>query len=125
MPRKQSTCTTGTRYTQVYLISRLLFYPMTSPPRVPEGGIPTVVSTHAGREDAARILAQRSGLIAIATDRASSFRYDDRALLLHLRRADPPIFLVPPEGIRDDVREVLAPVVNGEKWVVHAAVTDL
>src|SRR5699024_9202129 len=25
----------------------------------------------------------------------------------------------------DDVREVLAPVVNGEEWVVHAAVTDL
>lgn len=98
---------------------------MTSPRRVPEGGIPTVVSTRAGVEDAARILAQGSGPIAIDTERASSFRYDDRAFLIQLRRADTPIFLVAPEGIRDDVREVLAPVVNGEKWVVHAAVTDL
>src|SRR5699024_2584462 len=125
MPRKQSTCTTGTRYTQVYLISRLLFYPMTSPRRVPEVGIPTVVSTRAGVEDAARILAQGSGPIAIDTERASSFRYDDRAFLIQLRRADTQIFLVAPEGIRDEVREVLAPVVNGETLVVLAAVTYL
>ena len=47
------------------------------------------------------------------------------AFLIQLRRADTPIILIAPEGIRNDVREVLSPVINGEEWVVHAAVTDL
>lgn len=98
---------------------------MNSPRRVPEGGIPTVFSTRNGVIEAARILAQGSGPIAIDTERASSFRYDDRAFLIQLRRPDTPIVLIAPEGIRSDVREFLAPVINGEEWIVHAAATDL
>ena len=93
--------------------------------KLPEGGIPTLFHTPAGVAEAARILAQGSGPIAIDTERASSFRYDDRAFLIQLRRADTPVVLIAPEGIRDTVRALLSPVINGQKWVVHAAATDL
>ena len=93
--------------------------------KLPEGGIPTLFHTPAGVAEAARILAQGSGPIAIDTERASSFRYDDRAFLIQLRRADTPVVLIAPEGIRDTVRDLLSPVINGQKWVVHAAATDL
>lgn len=78
---------------------------MSSARSIPEGGIPTVFHTRAGIAKAARILAQGSGPIAIDTERASSFRYDDRAFLIQLRRADTPIILIAPEGVREAVRE--------------------
>lgn len=98
---------------------------MSSARSIPEGGVPTVFHTRAGIAKAARILAQGSGPIAIDTERASSFRYDDRAFLIQLRRADTPIILIAPEGVREAVRECLAPVINGLEWVVHASATDL
>lgn len=98
---------------------------MTSSHRVPDGGIPAVYTTRNGVKEAARILSQGTGPIAIDTERASSYRYDDRAFLIQLRRADTPNVLIAPEGIRGDVRELLSPVINGQEWIIHAAATDL
>ena len=91
----------------------------------PLDGIPAVFDTRDGLHTAARTLAAGHGPIAIDTERASAYRYDDRAFLLQLRRAGSGTVLIDPEGRRDDVRNLIGPVVNGADWVLHAAPSDL
>ncbi|AIG64035.1 hypothetical protein CATYP_04535 [Corynebacterium atypicum] len=75
--------------------------------------------------DGARRLAEGRGPFAVDTERASGFRFDDRVFLLQVRRRGAGTFLFAPEGHRDELSRTLAPVLTGEQWVVHAAVTDL
>lgn len=74
---------------------------------------------------AAETLAAGRGPFAIDTERASGFRYDDRAFLVQIRRRDAGIFLIDPEGHRPAATQALAPVLNNQDWVLHAAATDL
>lgn len=90
----------------------------------PRGGVPELRDTADSIAAAAQILSQLSGPIAIDTERASAFRYDDRAFLLQIRREETSL-LIDPEGHRALVRDTLAPVLNEELWVLHAASTDL
>ncbi|AKK11256.1 HRDC domain-containing protein [Corynebacterium uterequi] len=73
----------------------------------------------------ARRLADGRGPIAIDTERASGIRYDDRAFLVQFHRRGAGTVLVAPEGYRDEVRDIISPVVNDCDWVLHAAVSDL
>ena len=91
----------------------------------PADGIPAVVDTLDGLRTAARALASGRGPIAIDTERASAYRYDDRAFLVQLRRAGSGTILIDPEGRRDAVRDIIGPVVSGADWVLHAAPSDL
>lgn len=52
----------------------------------PREGIPRVLSTPADFTAAASALASGQGPLAIDTERASGFRYDDRAFLVQVRR---------------------------------------
>ncbi|WP_070614506.1 HRDC domain-containing protein [Corynebacterium sp. HMSC067D03] len=74
---------------------------------------------------AAAALAEGRGAYAIDTERAASFRYDDRAFLVQIYRRDTDTYLFAPEGNRDALHDALAPVINGEDWIIHAAVDDL
>ncbi|GAB3075534.1 HRDC domain-containing protein [Corynebacterium aquatimens] len=74
---------------------------------------------------AAESLAAGRGPFAIDTERASSFRYDDRAFLVQIARRDAGTFLIAPEHHRHDMREIFAPVVGGTDWILHAAPEDL
>lgn len=74
---------------------------------------------------AAAALAEGRGAFAIDTERASSFRYDDRAFLVQIYRRDTETFLFAPEGNRKALHDALAPVINGEEWIIHAAIDDL
>ena len=98
---------------------------MTELRTVPLQGIPPVLDKLEDIASAAQQLAQGSGAFAIDTERASAFRYDDRAFLLQIRRADTPIFLIDPEAGRTEVSQILTPVLNGQHWVLHAAHSDL
>ncbi|MEX3503874.1 HRDC domain-containing protein [Corynebacterium sp. LK2510] len=73
---------------------------------------------------AARLLRGR-GPFALDTERASAYRYDDRAFLIQVHRRGSGTFLIAPEGHRDDVERILAPVLNGQEWILHAAGEDL
>ena len=53
---------------------------------LPSGGVPPLIDTPAGFHAAASALAAGQGPIAVDTERASGFRYDDRAFLLQIRR---------------------------------------
>lgn len=74
---------------------------------------------------AAETLAAGRGAFAVDTERASAFRYDDRAFLVQIYRRDAGTFLFAPEGHRSALTDALAPVVNGTDWILHAASDDL
>lgn len=85
----------------------------------------TLVDTPEGYRRAAALLEGGRGPLAIDTERASAYRYDDRAFLVQVYRRGSGTFLFAPEGHRDELSAALAPVVNGEDWIVHAAPEDL
>ena len=84
-----------------------------------------LVDTPEGYRRAADALAEGRGPFAVDTERASAYRYDDRAFLVQIYRPGAGTFLIAPEGHRDDVAAILGPVVNGEDWIIHAAAEDL
>lgn len=75
--------------------------------------------------DAARALQAGRGPFAVDTERASAFRYDDRAFLVQIHRRGAGTFLIAPEGHREAVRQIFQPVLGGAEWIIHAAGEDL
>jgi ribonuclease D len=65
-----------------------------------------------------------SGPIAVDAERASGFRYSQRAYLVQLRRAGAGTALIDPIPLRSDL-SALAPALVGAEWVLHAANQDL
>ncbi|MGO1274823.1 MAG: hypothetical protein ACTMIG_02465 [Corynebacterium variabile] len=90
----------------------------------PREGLPPLADTSDAVVDVAEVLATGSGPVAVDTERASGFRFDDRAWLVQLRRAGAGTHLVDP-AVVPDAGELLAPVLNDLPWVLHAAHTDL
>ena len=68
--------------------------------RRPAAGIPPVLTTPEDFHEAAEAIAGGHGPIAIDTERASAFRYNDRAFLVQIKRAGAGTFLFAPEGVR-------------------------
>lgn len=72
---------------------------------------------------AARALADGEGPVAVDVERASGFRYSQRAYLVQVFRRGAGVFLFDPPALED-----LAPLqdaIGGEEWVLHAASQDL
>jgi ribonuclease D len=65
-----------------------------------------------------------SGPIAVDAERASGFRYSQRAYLVQLRRAGAGTALVDPIAFDSDLGP-LAAALTGPEWVLHAANQDL
>ncbi|MGV9482062.1 HRDC domain-containing protein [Gordonia aichiensis] len=98
--------------------------PVVEPLLSPADGVPPVLSRAADFSAAAERLAAGSGPIAVDTERASGYRYSQRAYLIQLRRAGAGSFLLDPIS----EPEALAPVIealDGPEWVLHAADQDL
>lgn len=91
----------------------------------PRDGVPPLLSTPAEFEAAADLLAGGTGPFALDTERASGFRYDDRAFLIQIRRRGAGTLLFDPESYRPELSRALAPVLNDQEWIIHAAATDL
>jgi len=72
----------------------------------------------------AKEIAAGSGPIAVDAERASGFRYSQRAYLVQLRRGGAGTALVDPIPLGSDLSE-LAPALTGPEWVLHAANQDL
>jgi len=89
----------------------------------PRDGVPDPVSTPAGLAAAAARLAAGSGPVAVDAERASGYRYGQRAYLVQLRRAGAGTVLIDPVPLPD-----LSPVgkaIADAEWVLHAASQDL
>ena len=90
---------------------------------MPSDGIPEVVEDEAELAAAARALAAGTGPVAVDAERASGYRYGQRAYLVQLRRAGAATVLLDPIACPD--LGPIAEVIGDVEWVVHAASQDL
>ncbi|MGH3625626.1 MAG: HRDC domain-containing protein [Sciscionella sp.] len=90
----------------------------------PADGVPTVISDSAALVEAAATLRAGTGPVAVDTERASGYRYSQRAYLVQLRRAGAGTFLIDPIGIESELRPLIE-ALSGTEWVLHAASQDL
>jgi len=94
----------------------------------PRDGVPDVSASRSEIARAADFLATGSGPFAVDAERASGFRYSNRAYLVQIRRAGAGTVLIDPVSHGGDPVEVLAPVAEvlaADQWVLHAADQDL
>lgn len=83
----------------------------------------TVIADQSGLEDAARTLAASEGPVAVDVERASGFRYSQRAYLIQVFQRDAGLYLFDPPEISDfqSLQDALA----SAEWVLHAGSQDL
>lgn len=92
--------------------------PLTEPP----GGVPALTDSPRALTRLIDDLAHADGPFCIDTERASGFRYGQRAYLIQIKRGDSPIGLIDPIAV--DTRP-LGELINNAEWVVHSASSDL
>lgn len=83
----------------------------------------SVIGDRAEFEKAAAILAGGTGPVAVDVERASGFRYSQRAYLVQAYRRDAGVFLFDPPAIGDF--GALQDAIGDTEWVFHAASQDL
>ncbi|WP_103382176.1 HRDC domain-containing protein [Pseudonocardia dioxanivorans] len=90
----------------------------------PADGLADVVTDAGALERTAAAFAAGSGPVAVDAERASGFRYSQRAYLVQLRRAGAGSALIDPIPLGSDL-SALSPALTGPEWVLHAASQDL
>jgi ribonuclease D len=96
-------------------------------PHPAEGVPPISVSVHE-IEAAAQRLDRGHGPFAVDAERASGFRYSNRAYLIQIRRAGSGTVLIDPVSHGADPLEALRPVaevLSNDEWILHSADQDL
>ncbi|WP_227468348.1 ribonuclease D [Microbacterium sp. YJN-G] len=83
----------------------------------------SVIGDRTEFEDACRILASADGPVAVDVERASGFRYSQRAYLVQVFRRDAGVFLFDPPALGDFAP--LQDAIGDAEWVFHAASQDL
>lgn len=89
----------------------------------PREGIPPVVADEAALAEVVAAFAAGSGPVAVDAERASGYRYGQRAYLVQLRREGSGTALIDPMGCPD--LSGLGEALSGVEWVLHAATQDL
>ena len=90
----------------------------------PAEGVPPVIADEEALAEAAAKIAGGTGPVAVDTERASGYRYSQRAYLIQLRRTGAGSFLIDPVALHGQV-QTLAEALKGTEWVLHAASQDL
>ncbi len=93
------------------------------PPLELRDGLPRVTETQADLDRVVRNLISGSGPIAIDTERASGYRYGQRAYLIQIRREGSGSALIDPHAVPEV--HGLAEALWGPEWILHAASQDL
>lgn len=83
----------------------------------------TVIDTRDGYRRALELIVAGEGPIAVDAERASGFRYSQRAYLIQMFRRGSGTFLFDPPAVGrfDELNDAIA----GDEWVLHAATQDL
>ena len=89
----------------------------------PREGVPDVVTDPAALARVVEAFAAGTGPVAVDAERASGYRYSQRAYLVQLRRAGAGTALIDPIACPD--LSTLGAVLTETEWVVHAATQDL
>ncbi|MFY9921419.1 MAG: ribonuclease D [Mycobacterium sp.] len=102
--------------------------PEATPLLAPGDGVPPLSVTSYEIREAATLLASGHGPFAVDAERASGFRYSNRAYLVQIRREGAGSVLIDPVNHGADPLATLAPiaeVLGTDEWVLHAADQDL
>ncbi|MFG2002752.1 HRDC domain-containing protein [Spirillospora sp. NPDC048911] len=89
----------------------------------PRDGVPPVIETAADLERVIAAFAAGTGPVAVDAERASGYRYGQRAYLIQLRRRGAGSALIDPVALPD--LSELGAVLDGTEMVLHAANQDL
>jgi ribonuclease D len=94
----------------------------------PADGVPDLAVSVRQIEAAARLLDRGRGPFAVDAERASGFRYSNRAYLIQIRRAGSGTVLIDPVSHGGDPLTALRPVaevLGTDEWILHSADQDL
>ena len=94
----------------------------------PAEGVPQVCVSVTEIARAADTLAAGTGSFAVDAERASGFRYSNRAYLIQIRRSGAGTVLIDPANHGDSPIDALRPVAEvlaTDEWILHAADQDL
>jgi ribonuclease D len=89
----------------------------------PRDGVPPVITTQAALDQAVADLAAGHGPVAVDAERASGYRYGQRAYLVQLRRAPAGTVLIDPIAFAD--LAAVSEALDDAEWIFHAASQDL
>ncbi|MET7799684.1 ribonuclease D [Streptomyces decoyicus] len=89
----------------------------------PREGIPPVTATDEALAEIVAAFAAGTGPVAVDAERASGYRYGQRAYLVQLRREGAGSVLIDPVGCPD--LSALGEAIGDAEWVLHAATQDL
>ncbi len=89
----------------------------------PREGIPPVIADQAALDRVIAAFAAGTGPVAVDAERASGYRYGQRAYLVQLRREGAGTALIDPVACPD--LSGLGEALSGVEWVLHAATQDL
>ncbi|WP_434621325.1 HRDC domain-containing protein [Arthrobacter sp. A5] len=89
----------------------------------PRDGVPLVISSQEGLQRCAAALAAGSGPAGVDAERASGYRYGQRAFLIQIRREGAGTWLIDPEPLND--LRIVDEALRGVEWILHAASQDL
>ncbi|MEY4971089.1 MAG: hypothetical protein RLZZ404_15 [Actinomycetota bacterium] len=107
------------------MTDEIVEHPLLAKPRVEDVRL---VNTAEDLEAAISILSSATGPFALDAERASGFKYSQRAYLIQVHRAGTPIFLIDPIEIQTTSTESiskLARLLKTDEWILHAASQDL
>ncbi len=91
--------------------------------REPRDGVPDPVTTPERLAETVASFAAATGPVALDAERASGYRYSQRAYLVQLRRAGGGTALIDPIDLPD--LSALGAGLGGAEWILHAANQDL
>ncbi len=97
--------------------------PAATPLLAPRDGLPPVVETSTQLVEYAEALRAGTGPVAVDAERASGYRYGQRAYLVQLRRNGSGTGLIDPVPLPD--LSVIQDAIADSEWVLHAANQDL
>lgn len=87
------------------------------------------VDNHELLNEAVAVLANATGPFALDAERASGFKYSQRAYLIQVHRSETPIYLIDPIAISPEFStepfKELAALLAQDEWVLHAASQDI
>lgn len=97
-----------------------------TPLLVPRAGVPDVITTQSAFEEMISALLNGVGPIAIDAERASGYKYSQRAYLIQLYRINGGLHLIDPIAIKDkSLWQRFNDNFANLEWVIHASTQDL